>query len=169
MTVFEPDKAQWKSADGMLVDADVSKVTIHLGWSMGSRPAHRLGDLTMNAEQAEQAESMLMNARLWLVKASKQRADLEAAAQLADDGPVSAADGDSNVFCNDCKHLAESHCQSVKGDDTCASGGGCHATGCRCTRSIWQVLRGRRWAADRLRGTVRYYPIPTETTEGTNR
>ncbi len=127
MTVFEPDRATWKDADGMLVEADAIAGEIRARWAMGTRPASRLLDLTLTADQADRLEGMLLNARLWLAKAQRQRADLEAAAQLADDDPCM------------CGHPAHA---DVCGRVVCT---------CDCP------------------GTVRYYPIPTETTEGTNR
>lgn len=182
MTVFEPDKATWQGDGGMLVEASAITGEIRLRWSMGSRPAHRLNDMTMTADQAEQAELMLINARLWLLKSVAQHAEVAAADQLGDDvDPVQPIDtGGVRVICG-CKHLAESHCEyalPIMPGSLCSSGHGCHVTGCRCTLSIWQVLRGRPWRgvvrdttqADQLvhPGTVRYYPIPTETTTGRN-
>lgn len=156
MTVFEPDKAVWTQS-GLVVDASVVTGQISVRWAMGARPAHLRLDMTLDADEADLLESMLMNARLWLRKSAAQHAEVAAADQLGDDAdPVRLIDmGGVRVYCG-CSHLAESHCED--------NDGGCHAAGCRCTLSIWQVLRGREWPYN----SMRYYPIPTETTTGRN-
>ena len=170
MTIFEADRAQWRDRCGLMVDADAMNGTIHVGWALGSRPAHLLNDLTLDAEQVDLLESMLMNARLWLVKATRQRVDLEAAAQLADDDVQ---------LCEFCGHIW--HDKAV-----------CDVCDCDLRR-VWQLPRNQRpecrcaagpgecpcTCADCLNfNPTRYYPIPTEitygtpateTTEGTNR
>ena len=94
--IIEPEGATWWVSDrwaykGLLslsANREDRNLTIVRSYppALGEPPLSESIELTL--EQLPEVEAMLLNARLWLERATKQADGLKAAAEIAEDGPT---------------------------------------------------------------------------------
>lgn len=126
--IFEPVSSTWDVEPTqwgrVAVTANVEDRNVFLRRTYSAGTPGESIELHLNDLAA--IEAALLNARLWLERAIKQREELKAAEEVGQDEVVDACE----VPVCSCGHLAESHCT----DEECPVG--CHVGSCYCRRKL---------------------------------
>lgn len=125
-----PKFASWDmDPTSMNMEADAEAGVVRIFWHHGG-PEDLPDMVEFKVADLPSVEAALLNARLWLERAIKQRDELKAAEEVGQD----ADEPSPECPCPECGHPAgHHHCTDAVGA-WCAVGGGCHACGCKRVR-----------------------------------